>query len=118
MRPRVLRPLLAEADPDLRSNWLDDAYNSQYRTTSFHYVHGHLGGVSLHVDPSGNVVKEPDQDPSHPVLVVGAALCCSLLVAASLSMGFAEPGELVSSRTVLEHLQRKVLKQVKNGGQS
>lgn len=118
MRPRVLRPLLAEADPDLRSNWLDDTYNSQYRTTSFHYVHGHLGGVSLHVDPSGNVVKEPDQDPSHHVLVVGAALCCSLLVAASLSMGFAEPGELVSSRTVLEHLQRKVLKQVKKGGQS
>ena len=51
---RELEPLI-ESHEEHPAGWVKKAYDTQYRITSFHHVHGHLGGVERHIDDSGTV---------------------------------------------------------------
>jgi len=90
----MLGGILRREDAGMMPDWTRVAYDTQYRVASFHYVHGHLGCTVPHLDDSGKVRTSLDDAPARHVLAMGAALACSLLIAASRSFGTNPPNEL------------------------
>ena len=72
-----IEPLATEEDPRLEG-WVQRAYDTQFRTTSFHHVHGHLGGIALHISEDGAVALEQETQLAHHVLAMSISFSIGL----------------------------------------
>jgi len=112
----VLSPILRREEVLTMRDWTRIAYDTQYRTVSFHYVHGHLGSTVPHLDDSLALRTTSDPEPARHALAMSAALGCSLLIAASRSFEIDPEPEVSEIVPGLERYHTELLQRTGHEG--